>query len=394
MKGAHVAILITSAVLLLQLLLIVLFIILQVVVNPRNYPQEFSIIPGGNRRISHFGDVCHNIELNTFTPDIRTTVYLSRINVVSTEIKKEEIFVNNILEVGYSSSQLTYCGIPVEGSDEVSLNISSSNRSLNSLSVVVTVYEVEGINEFLDSISQNTDPLSRYDLDSCLLTTGCVLNLEAEFDGWLYVIFESTPTPTTLNISMEATVHKYNLYFLDTSSECTLFRSSTLCHIEVPTDVYYDDGVHIDYLPFALIYQAESLLSDTPTPSQGLNVSVDLTWTCSRTDLDSYIILIAMLSVTSVFTVILLTCAIWRAILYCDCDCDFTLPSVNSCRNTHPRRNHYKTSATDVTNVTLEEISPSSIVKISYDITESLPSYEKAMEATTEQDDELPYLEK
>ena len=101
----------------------------------------------------------------------------------------EQIFVNNILEVGYNSSQLTYYGIPVMENDEVNLNISSSNRSLNALSVTVSVYEAEEFSQFLYYTSQNTDPLSRYNLDSCLLTTGCVVQLEAELDGWLHVVW-------------------------------------------------------------------------------------------------------------------------------------------------------------------------------------------------------------
>ena len=125
MKCIHIAILVLSAILLLQLFLIVLFVTLQVVINPRNHPQEFSVIAGGEKRIGHIGEACHNIELNTFTPNIRTIAYLSRSSVVFTQ-NLEQILVNNTLEVGYNSSQLTYYGIPVTTDDEVNLNILSS----------------------------------------------------------------------------------------------------------------------------------------------------------------------------------------------------------------------------------------------------------------------------
>ena len=394
MKGCLLPILIISVALLLQIFLIVLFITLQVVINPRNYPQEFSVIAGGERRISHLGEACHSIELNTLTPNIRTTAYLSRSSVVLTN-NLEQIFVNNILEVGYNSSQLTYYGIPVMENDEVNLNISSSNRSLNALSVTVSVYEVEGFSQFLDYTSQNTDPLSRYNLDSCLLTTGCVVQLEAELDGWLYVVFESTPTPSTLEVSLEATVRDYDLDLIEIVSKCTLFESSPRCHLEVPTyyDYSNDDGGNIQYLPFAIFYQAASLLSDTPTPSQALNVSVDLTWTCSRTDLYSYVIVSSLLAVTSIISVILLICVVWRAKPSCDCDCNFTIPSVNCCRNTNPRRNHYRTTVAGVTNVTLEEVPSPSILKNSNDRSESLPpSYEKAIKTATEPEDEPAFF--
>ena len=397
MNSKLVRILLGSFLLLLQIFLIVLFVTLQVVINPRNHPQEFSVITGGERRISHLGEWCHNIEVNTFTPNVRTIVYLSRSSTVLTR-NLEQIFVDNILEVGYNSSQLTYYGIPVMSDDEVNLNISSSNTSLNSLSVTVSVYEVEGFSQFLDYTSQNTEPLSRYNLDSCLLTTGCVIRLEAELVGWLYVVFESTPTPSTLTVSLEATVRDYELDVIEIMSQCTLSETSPRCHLEVPSYVEYDsnDGSDIIYLPFAIFYQAASLLS-TPPPSQALNVSVDLTWTCSRTDLYSYIIISSVLAVTSIVSLIILICLLCRAIhgnSDCDCSCNFTLPNVNCCRNTHPRRNHYRTSGAGVTNVTLEEIPLPSIVKKSYERSESLPpSYDKAIE-TTGLEDEPAYFNK
>ena len=394
MKCIHISILVLSAILLLQLFLIVLFVTLQVVINPRNHPQEFSVIAGGEKRIGHIGEACHNIELNTFTPNIRTIAYLSRSSVVFTQ-NLEQILVNNTLEVGYNSSQLTYYGIPVTTDDEVNLNILSSNRNLNSLSVAVSVYEAEGFSQFLDYISQNSDPLSRYNLDNCLLSTGCVLNLEAELDGWMYVVFESTPTPVTLDVSLEATVRDYDLDLVEISSQCFLSESSPRCHLEVPTYVYYDDdgGTNTEFLPFAILYQTESLLSNAPPPSQALNVSVDLTWTCSRTDLYTYIILSSLLGVTSIVSVIVLIILVWRTAPSRDCNCNCSLPSVNCRSNPRPRRNYHRTTEIGVTNVALEK-NPSSpsIAKKSYDRSESLPpSYDKALEAATEREDEPSY---
>ena len=63
MKCIHISILVLSAILLLQLFLIVLFVTLQVVINPRNHPQEFSVIAGGGSdEWSKRRDNCQKIE--------------------------------------------------------------------------------------------------------------------------------------------------------------------------------------------------------------------------------------------------------------------------------------------------------------------------------------------
>ena len=396
-KDFHITILVFSVALLIQLILIVVFAILQVSIDPRDHPQEFSIITGGDKQIRHLGEICDNIELDSFTPNIRTTAYIyrsrSRDSMTSNK-NLERIFMNNILEVGYSSSQLTYYGVPVSRNDEIKFNISSSNRSPNSLSVVISVYEVEGFSQLLEYLSQNVNPRSHYNLHSCLLTTGCVVNLEAEFDGWLYVVFDSTPTPSTLNVSLEATVREYDIDLIDITSKCVLSEISPRCNLEVPTRVYddfFDDEIDVSDLPFFIIYNTASLFN-SPPPSQSLNVSVDLTSTCTRTYFYTYVILSSILGVTSIISAVVLISLVWE---------NFERPippSMNCCKNTHPRRNHSRTTDTELTQVRQESIrsspSSSSTIEKSYDMNEPVPSYEKAIGTVIEPEDEPPYYKK
>ena len=65
--------------------------------------------------------------------------------------------------------------------------------------------------------------------------------------SYTYVVFESTPTPVTLDVSLEATVRDYDLDLVEISSQCFLSESSPRCHLEVPTYVYYDDDGGNEY---------------------------------------------------------------------------------------------------------------------------------------------------
>ena len=376
MKDVHTAILVFSIALPLQLILIVVFATLQAVIDLRDQPQEFSIIPGGDIQNRHLGEVCDNIELNISTPNVITNAYIYRSrnrDSVTATTKLEQIFLNNILEVGYNSGQLTYYGIPVARNDEMRLNISSSNGSLNSLSVTISVYEVEGFSQLLDYISQDVDPLSRYNLHSCLLDTGCVVDLEAEFDGWLYVIFDSTPTPTTLDVSLEATLREYDIDSVEIGSKCILSELSPRCNLEVPTHVYddlYGYETDVTDLPFFIVYHTAPL-SYSPLPSQSINVSVVLTSTCTRSYYYTYAILGSILCVTSIISAFVLIGLVWE-------NYGRPMPSMNCCRNTHPRCHHHRTTRI-ATDVILETI-PSPTVEKDRDVNESLPSYEKAIE--------------
>ena len=371
MKNIPGAILGFSAALVVQLILIIVFVSLQLTMDPQELPQEFSIITGGERQIRHSEEVCDSVELNTLTPNIRTTAYihLSRSSTVVSNENLEQIFVNNILKVGYDSNQLTYYGIPVARNDELRLNLSSSDNTLDSLSVTISVYEVEGFSQLLEYISQNADPLSRYDLHSCLLGSGCVVNLEAEFTGWLYLVFDSTPTPSALIVSLEAVVREYDLDSIDIASECTLSEITPSCHLVVPTHVYDEDGIKTDAndFPFSIIYRTASLLSNPP-PSQALNVSVDLTSTCVRTYSFAYIVLIPISGVTSIITFFVLMVLVW--IHYGSPKPSLVIPSVNCCRDINPRRRC-------VRDTELGEGPPSPTLNKSDDM--NLPSYEKVI---------------
>ncbi|KAI6659843.1 hypothetical protein LOD99_10597 [Oopsacas minuta] len=296
MKFSNFCIILFIALCLLQAFIIVLFVILQVIVNPRNHPDNFSVIPGGDKRISYPGEICYHIEVNSFTPNTITSAYLTKVDSIVITKNLEEILTNHTLEVGYAPDQLTYYGVPVSEGDEIILYVRSANISIDSLSITISVYDTTGFSKLSNDItSNNINVLNSYELDSnCLLSvSGCMVSSSVISDDWLYFVFESTPTPSTLIVTLKATVRKYDLDLSEILEQCTLSELSTRCFLPVPTETppYYSENNAVKYVSFTITYETEYLLSNSTPSSQSLNVSVDLSWSCSRTDLYSYIII-------------------------------------------------------------------------------------------------------
>ena len=265
------------------------FFIAQVVANSPNQPVPFSIIAGGNKQIDYPGDSCANIELNNFSPNIPTVAYLTTdISIVTTK-KLKHILVDHSLQVGYDPNQLTYYGVPVSQDDKVNLYIRASSINPDIQSANVFVYEVKGFDQFLHHTNTNTNPIFTSSLvPLCLqLASGCTINWIVRSEGWLYFVFETTPSPSTLVVNLEATVSNYDpgsIYDM-----CTLNTRSPRCFLEVPTQIgrtettingrtgYYKT---VEYLPFSITYTTANLTS-SPASSQSLSLSVDLSSECT-----------------------------------------------------------------------------------------------------------------
>ena len=397
-KFSTSTLLIAGCVALVSLLFVTIFVVLQVTVNPRNHPVPFSVIVGGDRRINYPGDSCHNIELNTFTPNVPTVAYLTTVSSIVITKSLEQILANHSLQVGYDPNQLTYYGVPVSAAgDEVNLYIRASNDTPNIQSVTLSVYDMEGFR--LLFTTTNADPIYSYNLDmSCLQSvSGCMINSVAELGGWLYFVFESTPTPSTLVVTLEATVRKYDLDLTETMGECTLHASSSSCFLKVPTRVIYrNDDNGVDYLPFTITYETSLLMSYAASSAQSLNTSVELSWSCSRTDLYSYTIIF---SIASGVFVIAVGFVFFLFFSKCckDNDFSFTCPSIRcpTYRRTRIRRLSFRTASTNIQLESSAQVPSDTDVLKSYVRSESLPpAYDKLARAEMEpEDDELPYYQ-
>ena len=274
---------------------------LQLIVNPRNDPVPFSIIPGGDIQIDYPGDPCRDIELNSFTPSIPIVASLttgsSTIAVTKRE-SLEQVLFNHSLQVGLDPNQLTYYGVPVSTADDVKLHVRASSISPDIQSVTVLVYDVVDFSQFLEYATNATVYAYSLNKDCLYNVSGCTVNSKAQLEGWKYFVFETTPSPSTLVVTLEATVRKYDLASSLINDECTLFGKSLSCFLDVPIVVIYnDDDKDVDYFPFTITYETTPLVSNSAPSSQSLNVSVDLSWTCSRSDLYSYFIVLAVASV-------------------------------------------------------------------------------------------------
>ncbi|KAI6659844.1 hypothetical protein LOD99_10598 [Oopsacas minuta] len=259
----------------------------EIIVNPPNHPDNFSVIPGGVKRISYPGENCRHIKVNSFTPNTITSAYLTKVDSIVITKNLEEILTNHTLEVGYAPDQLTYYGVPVSEGDEIILYVRSANISIDSLSITISVYDTTGFSKLSNDItSNNINVLNSYELDSnCLLSvSGCMVSSSVISDDWLYFVFESTPTPSTLVVTLKATVRKYDLDLSEILEQCTLSELSTRCLL------IHSESKNMTDLPFTITYVTEYLLSNSIPSSQSLNVSVDLSWSCFRIDIYDYII--------------------------------------------------------------------------------------------------------
>ena len=377
---------------LLLLLIVVIFVVLQITVNPRNHPLPFSIIAGGDKRINYPGDPCYNIELNSFTPSIPIVASLTTATSIVITKSLEQVLFNHSLQVGLDPNQLTYYGVPVSTADDVNLHVRASSISPDIQSVTVLVYDVVDFSQFLEyATNANTAYAHSLNKDCLYSVSGCTVNSIARLEGWKYFVFETTPSPSTLVVTLEATVRKYDLDLSVINDECTLFGKSSNCFLDVPTRVIYnDDDKDVDYLPFTITYETSPLISNSAPSSQSLNVSVDLSWTCSRTDLYSYIIVFSVCS-----GILLIAIGFMVFIIVTKCSksgFSFSLPSINC-----PRRRTRSTDQNVPTNMQLETITQTRSEtenQKSYVRTESLPpAYDKLAKTDVKPEDELPYYQ-
>ena len=393
-KLYYISVLITGGCALVSLLIVVLFVILQVTVNSRNTPVPFSVIVGGDKRINYQGDSCHNIELNSFTPNIPTVAYLTSASSIVITKSLEQVLVNHSLQVGYDPNQLTYYGVPVSKDDEVNLYVRASSISPEIQSATVLVYDVEGFRQFLNYTTTNAAPISTYSLGmGCLQTvSGCTVSSVVRLEGWLYFVFVTTPTPSNLIVTLEATVRDYDIDLTEINAECTLYGSSSRCFLEVPNQVIYnnDNNNNVHFLPFTITYETSPLISNTSPSSQSLNVSVDLSWTCSLTYLNNFIITFSLFSgvfviaVGSLVFIIFTKCAKKNYF-------SFSLPSINCPKRT--RNNTYRTASTTLHLETITETSDAQIPKSCVRFESLPPAYDKVVKADIGPEDELPYYQ-
>ena len=286
------------------LIVVAIIACIQLTVNPHNLQVPFSIIAGGEVKIDYPEDPCRNIELNSFTPSIPIVAVLTRASSKLVGKRIEQVLFNHSLQVGFDPNQLTYYGVPVSTDDHINLYFRASSISPDIQSVTVLVYDVVGFSQFLE-YATNANPVYTYSLNrNCLFSvSGCTVNSIALLEGWMYFVFETTPSPSTLVVTLEATVREYDLSNNVYIDSCRLYGNSSSCFLEVPTrevkeEVSYgrdSTGTRTKtvYLPFTITYEASPLISNS-TPSQSLNVSADLSWTCSRNDLNIYIIALAV----------------------------------------------------------------------------------------------------
>ena len=380
---------------LLLLLIVIIFVVLQITVNPRNHPVPFSIITGGERRINYPGDPCRDIELNSFTPSIPIVASLTTTTRIAVTKSLEQVLLNHSLQVGLDPNQLTYYGVPVSTDDEVNLYVRASSISPVIQSVTVLVYDVVDFSQFLE-YATNANTVYAYSLNrNCLYNvSGCTVNSIARLEGWKYFVFETTPSSSTLVVTLEATVRKYDLASSVNVERCILDESSSNCFLSTPRRITTRSNGNggttkvINYLPFTITYEISPLISNSAPSSQSLNVSVDLSWTCSRTDLYSYIIVFSTISgmlliaIGFIVFIICFKCA--------KSGFSFSLPSVNC-----PRRR--STDQNVSTNVHLETITQTrgeTENQNSYVRTESLPpAYDKLANTDVKPEDELPYYQ-
>ena len=227
---------------------------------------------------------------------------------------------------------------------------------------------------------------------NCLRSTsGCTISSVANLEGWFYFVFETTPTPSTLVVTLEATVRDYSLLY---NEKCKLYGRLTRCFLTVPTirvktGTISDrdgerDNYETKYLPFSIIYDTfpnsniTSPISNAPPPSQSLNISVDLSSACSRTNLYSYIIVI------SLFSALLLTSTGLTVCLY-----------INNLYKCIRRRNKANDQPevwddNDPKNLQLQTVIPNAQCGIE---NKSLPTYDCVIMTEKGLDGQLPYYQ-
>ena len=379
---------------LLLLLIVIIFVVLQITVNPRNHPVPFSIITGGERRINYPGDPCRDIELNSFTPSIPIVASLTTTTRIAVTKSLEQVLFNHSLQVGLDPNQLTYYGVPVSTADEVNLYVRASSISPVTQSVTVLVYDVVDFSQFLE-YATNANTVYTHSLNrNCLYNvSGCTVNSIARLEGWKYFVFETTPSPSTIVVTLEATVRKYDLGVTVNVERCILDESSSNCFLSTPKRIIthaagMGSGTAVIYLPFTITYETTPLITNSAPSSQSLNVSVDLSWTCSRTDLYGYIIVI------SLFSGILLIAIGFIVFMICfkcaKSGFSFSLPSVNCPR----RRSSDQNVSTNVQLETITQTRSETENQKSYVRTESLPPvYDKLAKTDVKPEDELPYYQ-
>ena len=366
-------------------ILMAVFIILQVVINPRNHAVPFSIIFGSDKIINHPGDPCSAIEIANFDPAHNITVIFTTISPGSIDFEKsvEQVLVNATLEVGRNSGQLSYYGVPVVArGDEVSLSVRAIDQASAPQSVDISVYDLDGFSQL--NANSATNPKFIYNLDrSCLLSaTGCVASPTVESEGWFYFVFESEPTPSSLLVSLNSTVRKYDVDVSIIRGGCTLDdETSSFCHIETPKIVSRSSNrgsSSTTYLPFSLTYESNNILPYQNPPVQSLNVSTDLAWTCLRTDLWTYVIVAGVFGCcfASVTIFILFAC--------------FSILRSKSLFSKLNRRNHTNlTASTNLNIIRRPNATPEKEKSPEYVRAESLPPNYEDLKGKA--DDEAPY---
>ena len=367
------------------------FIILQVVINPRNHAIPFSIVFGSDKRINYPGNPCDSIEIVNFDPTHNITVILttsSSINLVKTV---EPILVNNTLEVGNNPDLLSYYGVPVVAiGDEVSLYVRALDRASAPQSVGISVYDLNGFTQINASSLANPQNVYNFDKGCLLSPTGCVASPAVESEGWFYFIFESDPTPSKLLVSLDSTIRDYDVDVSITRGGCTLDDETiNICYIDTPKMRYTTrnqdntDSTSIDYLPFSITYESNNALPYQNPPAQSLTVSTDLSWTCLRSDLWNYVI------VAVVFGVIFLAVTVFIIIV-----CYYRLreTSVKLPSFTFNRRNRtFRPAATNLNTPRLPVVNQEKEL-CEFVRTESLPpAYDKLEDGTGTHEDEAPY---
>ena len=321
----------------LSLILVVVFAVVYVSIKTPKTTSYSSAITGGDLQ-SHYTWECNYIEINSFTPDIRIVAYLQKSDLASRRETNstQRILESHSLQVGHDSSQLTYYGVPVFAGDKVNLFIRTSMISPLVQSVNVSVYDTEGFGQLIYNTSTNANSLYNYTLGmNCLQSmSGCNITSVVISNGWLYFVFMTTPTRSTLVVTIEATVHKYDTPQSKVTDMCTLYGISSKCSLQVPTWVVEQNGnSRVIYYPFIITYKAYSLNISNVTPSsQSLNTSVDLSTTCIHQDNRGiYIIFLCMAVVCCV-----VNCMPVSIIGYCVC--------INDCKRYkhHSEKNRYR----------------------------------------------------
>ena len=285
----------------------IVFLALQFSATPENIPIPFSIPFGSDMRIDYQDSPCSSIEIDTVDPVYEFTVYLTIEDEVQARESVEQVLVNATFGVGRNSGQLSYYGVPVVArGDEVSLSVRAIDQASAPQSVDISVYDLDGFSQL--NANSATNPKFIYNLDrSCLLSaTGCVASPTVESEGWVYFVFESEPTPSSLLVSLSATVRKYDLDQSVSRGQCTLNSYSKQCRLLTPKETYRVKYQPVtDYIPFSLTYKPLTRLPASTLPLQAINTSTELTWTCIRADTWSNTVVLSIFSVLFGFMSIL-----------------------------------------------------------------------------------------